>query len=261
MKHLAFILAATIASLASTATAQTAWNETAFTNKTSSGFSQTFRNVNQASHWLFFCAGFGVTGGTIEIDGSADQTNWITISNVGQLVANGCGIIQAGGYYPYVSAQIKGFTGAAPGVNATYTASVGPIGLPANAGFAITTSPETMVPATPDTFPTVKSAGVQISALAHVVLYGATVSNPNTGTVYVAFGTTSTPFVGGGSGVLMIPVAAGTTITAFLPPQGAAFPGGLWVGCSTSPTSAADPASNCVISTIFKTSSVSAVPN
>ena len=85
---------------------QETWNQSAFVNRTTSAVASViFRNINQSSHWLTYCAGSGTSGGTIEIDGSADGVNWVTISNLGSLQANTCGAIQGGGYYPDISAK------------------------------------------------------------------------------------------------------------------------------------------------------------
>jgi hypothetical protein len=262
MKKLLLVTIA-IAALAPAAFSQVTWNQPAFTNQAASGPSAIFRNINQSSHWLTWCAGSAVTGGTIVMRSSASGTftDAIPISNVGVLAANQCGSIQAGGYYPNVDAYIQGFTGGAPGVTATYSASTGVTPTPANAGYATTDQPVTFVPIiNPNTNSNLKSTAYQLSTFG-AVLYGATAYNPNGSVVFLAYGASSTPFVGGGSDVFMIPVPAGGTVTIPVPPQGVYFGAALYEACSTSPTSAVDPASACVVSALYKQVSTGIVPN
>lgn len=249
--------------LPTAALAQITWNQPAFTNQATSGRSAIMRNVNQSSHWLTYCAGAATSGGTIEIDGSADGTHWVTISNLGVLAANQCGVIQGGGYYPAISAYLSGVAGAGPSINATYSASSGAIATPSNAGYNTTDQPVTMVPIANVQTLSTKSSAYQLSSVQANVLYGATVSNTNSGTVYVAFAGSSTLYVGGGALVFMIPVAANQSVSVALPPQGLSFSGGsgLYVGCSTSPTSAADPSTACVVSAYWKQVATGIVPN
>jgi hypothetical protein len=242
------------------ATAQTTWNQPAFTNQATSGCSPVLRNINQSAHWLSYSVSGTISAGLIYLQGSGDSTHWTTISNLGVLSSGVTGSVQAGGYYPEVEACIEFLTGTGQ-VSAVYSASTGAIPTPGNAGYATNDTPVTFVPiSTVDTYSSLKSTAYLLQS-GGAILFGSTVYNPNSGVVYVAFSAASTPFAGSGAGSFMIAVPPSGSLVISLPPQGIYFVANFYVGCSTSPTSAVDPTSACVVSSYWKTINGGAVPN
>jgi hypothetical protein len=83
-------------------------------------------NVGQAAHWLKYCV-TNVTGIQIQLEESDDgTTNWLPISEIGTSTS-GCSILEAGGYFQNVRANILKLTGGGASVAAFYTASTSPI--------------------------------------------------------------------------------------------------------------------------------------
>src|SRR5579862_3786166 len=99
------------------------WQQTVFTNQTTTARSVVVRNINQSSHYVIYCetAG-GSANGTIDIEGSGDGVHWVPISNIGTIFASNCQPIQAGGYWAYVTVRIMSISGGAT-VTAWYSAS------------------------------------------------------------------------------------------------------------------------------------------
>lgn len=89
------------------------------------GVSQVFRNVGQSAHFLTFCL-TGWTGTGIVLEESFDgTTNWTTIAfTSGPTSGNGCGVLQAGGYYQNVRSRAGTLGGT---IVAFYSATSGPI--------------------------------------------------------------------------------------------------------------------------------------
>ena len=252
------IIVATLIPLARAQTIQTTWQQMAFSGAATSGPSVIFRNVNQASHWLTYCVAGGPTAFSIWLEESADgATNWIPISAIGTKTS-GCGLLTTGGYWFAVRANKTITGGLSPMLMAIYTASTGTLGTPNDVGLGFQSqavtydsmlSPPTGNLAGPVV--QVKSTAVQfLPTTGNYVLYGATVYNPNAGTVYVGF--TNVPGVVPSSAQVMLAVPAGQSLTLGLPVQGVLFPGGLAVNCSTAIGSNADPASNCVVNPFVK---------
>src|SRR5581483_11747805 len=91
-------------------------------------------NIGQSSHWLSYCTGGTVTQITLRLEASFDGTNWFAISQNGTLT--GCQMIEGGGYFPNVRANLVALSGTSPTVTAWYSASDSPI---PSAGIAINT--------------------------------------------------------------------------------------------------------------------------
>lgn len=102
-------------------------NAVAFNNVTTTGVSATFQNIGQASHWLTFCPDANVATIGIELEGSYDNVTWFAISPPGSTADAGCVTLEAGGYFPYVRANLTGLTGASAHVTAYYSGSSFPI--------------------------------------------------------------------------------------------------------------------------------------
>lgn len=247
-------------------TVQATWQQVAYNAVGVAGPSAIFRNINQSSHWLTYCTS-GASAVSVWLEASGNgTTGWVTISNVGTSATAACGTIQAGGYYANVRAN---FTITGGTITAFYSASTGTTATPSNAGISITDQPVTFVPVLDGTGVTtataLKSTSFSLgSALG--VLFGGSVYNPNASAVYVAFSSSSTPFSGGGSGTYIVGVAAGATLNLLVPTVGIAFTGApIHMACSTSPTSASDPASACVVTALWKpvpgAITVATVPN
>lgn len=103
-----------------------------------------FTNVGQSAHFLHYCSSSGFTG-TIDLEESFDGvTNWTPIAYASFLAtplpANGCGILQAGGYYQNIRSVVNNVV--AGTVTADYNASSGPIAFtPVGIGPTGSTSP------------------------------------------------------------------------------------------------------------------------
>jgi hypothetical protein len=104
----------------------------AFTSKNTTGPSVIFPNIGQGAHYLSYCS-TGIGGSaTIVMEESFDgSTNWTTIASatVFEPGGNGCKMLQAGGYYQNVRANILTDSGVT--ISATYSSSSGPIGFSA----------------------------------------------------------------------------------------------------------------------------------
>ena len=229
-----------------------------FSSASAAGPSSIFRNVNQASHVLIYCVTGGPSALSIQLEESADgSTGWTPISQVGTATAN-CNILSAGGYYFAVRANLKVLTGGISTlVTSVYTASTGTVPPVLNAGQSflsqVVTYDSILSPFTGESSAVqqVKSTAVQVlPTTGNYVLYGATVYNPNAGTVYVGF--YNAPGSPPSGANVMLPVPAGQSIVLNLPVQGVSFPAGLAINCSTALASNADPASNCVITALVK---------
>lgn len=117
-----------IAAIAASCSAQEiTFQQPVFTNQTSNAYSAAVKNFNQAAHWLFFC-NTGVASGYVQLLGSYDSNpaHGVVISPKGFFSGNQCGLIQAGGYYFAVFAQVQQLTGPMS-VSAWYSGSTGPL--------------------------------------------------------------------------------------------------------------------------------------
>jgi len=236
------------------------WQQTVFTNQTTTARSVVVRNINQSSHYVIYCetAG-GSANGTIDIEGSGDGVHYVPISNVGTIFPSNCQPIQAGGYWAYVTVRIISISGGAT-VSAWYSASTGSTSVPSNTGTGVKQDVVTTVPVGGFGFGNieydngVKSAGTQIAAgiSYNIVLTSMDIYNPNGSVVYAAVGPTTTLFGAGTvSGVMLVAVPATSSKSIPVPVYGLYFPT-LYAACSTSATAAADPASGCIVTASYK---------
>jgi hypothetical protein len=269
--HRSVALVAALAACLGTAVGQGApqsWQQQVFTNQATSASSAIVRNINQASHYVNYCETSGFAGGTITIEASSDHTNWVLISNVGPIFASNCQQIQAGGYWPEVRVTIANLTAGAH-VTAWYSGSTGATPVPANVGTGVKDNVVTSMPIGAFTFGSteyvtgVKSAGTQLATGAGskaLVLYVATIYNPNGAAVFAALGTSTTLYASGTvAGVTLAAVPATGSVDVPLSIHGVYYPT-LYGACSTSSTAAADPASGCIISIAYKVVQTSYVP-
>jgi len=80
-----------------------------------------FQNYGFASHWLNFCINGGTASAVqIDLEGSNDGTNWFAISSVAT-ITSGCGVLEAGGYYNNISANLIQYTANGTTLSATYS--------------------------------------------------------------------------------------------------------------------------------------------
>lgn len=106
-----------------------------FTAQAANGSSATLANIGQSAHFLTYCnSGFR---GTISLLASPDGTFAapVTLASASYTAADSsCHILQAGGYFPTIRANVSNFVGGS--VNAWYTGTASPIGFapPAIAG-------------------------------------------------------------------------------------------------------------------------------
>ena len=244
-------------------TIQTTWQQNAFTNVSTAGPSVIFRNVNQASHWLSYCVSGGPAGFTIQLEQSANGTSsWQPISAVGtaSTLNNGCSLLWAGGYYFAVRANITLLSGGTnPRVTATYSASTAALATPPNYGQNFSSQVMTYNSIGNCSGNCASGIGVYQTMSAGTVvflsglhaLYGATLYNPNSVTVFFGFYDSNVggPIATNASIVMAVP--AGQSVVMNLPVQGVSV-GLLAINCSTSLSSNVDPASNCVVTPFTK---------
>jgi hypothetical protein len=215
-------------------------------NVTAAGPSSAIPNFGLASHWLRYCTDVNATAIVLQLEASNDGTTWSAISQ--QAIDVGCGILEAGGYYPYVRANLITLTGASAHVTAWYSGSAFPI---ASGGLAYANRPSTKVsflPAIGFRNNAVSSTFVSVSANPGVVL-GCEIYNPNAGTVFVVIRDATQTVA---TATIVSAVAATSPGACDFPPHGVNFAQSIEVACSTSATVATAPASGCIINLYFK---------
>lgn len=261
---LAFVVAllSTFANCQTTSGGLIAFSQQAFNNATGTGASAIFRNVNQASHWLFYCTSGNTTSVSIQLEQSADKTTWSAISQVGN-IAGGCGLVYASGYYSYVRANVTqyGSTGAGT-INAWYSAFTGAITPPPNVGTSTTSQIVTQTPIV-STAPltALKSTPQQLGASGQVV-YGASIYNPNASVVYVSFNSNNSGAPSAGFAVVAVPATTSMVVDFPAPGVYAFGASTTFVQCSSSLTAQADPATGCLVQPYYKTpATTNGVPN
>ncbi len=102
----------------------------------------TVHNIGQSAHYVAYLTGGTVNSLAIEIDGSADNTNWFAISNQGTSITSG--IINGNIYLPYIRVNLTACSGSGT-VTAYYVGSsvppsaagsIGPVPIPPPVSFA-----------------------------------------------------------------------------------------------------------------------------
>jgi hypothetical protein len=236
-------------------TIQTTWQQPVFANQTTNGSSTAngviIRNLNQSAHWVFYCSTSLTSTLNIVLQGSSDNVHWVNISNIGSTV-NGCDLIQGGGYFPALQVVLSNVTGGSPSINAWYSATTGVTSTPSNAGKQLTSELVTLLPANMGGTNTGLKSSPYTFQNVPVAVYIASFSNPNAGAVYCAVsGTSSNPFTTNPANVYMAGIPAGGSVSLNIPDQGL-YLIGLYAACSTSATTATDPASGVVVTVAYK---------
>ena len=102
--------------------------ETALNAVAVAGASANVRNVGQSVHYLTYTTGGTVRQLSIQLEGSADGTNFVRISETATNTTSGA--IYAAVYYPFVRANLTQLSGTTPTVTAIYTGSTSSAGTP-----------------------------------------------------------------------------------------------------------------------------------
>ncbi len=216
------------------------------------GPSAVFRNIGQASHWLIYCPSGSPTSVQIQLEGSADNATYYQISEIGTQTS-GCGILEAGGYWNNVRANIIALSGGvSPTITATYMASIYAIpggGLTRNQK---TSQPVTIIPSQPYVNTALKSTGSSVLSTAGAI-FGGTVQNTTNGIVYLlvqdAGQTLTTSTI---TQAIPANTANSGIINLVLPAGGVQFTTSATASCTTSLSAATDPATGCVVNLWFK---------
>lgn len=119
----------------------------AFNNVTATGVSAGFQNIGQAGHWLTYCPDANVATINIEMEGSYDNVTWFSVAPPGTVADAGCATLEAGGYYPFVRANLVTLTGAGAHVSAYYSGSGFPLPGGGISQLGKSSQPITLVPA------------------------------------------------------------------------------------------------------------------
>ena len=233
--------------------------QTLFTaNTASSATSGQIRNVNQTTHWLIYCTNALQSAPiTVQLQGSFDGGNYVIFSRIATLpVTQSCDILQASGYYPYVTATYNGLAGAGATISMWYSGTVGPTALATNAGQGAPSSLITTIQPVPfQASLSLKSAATSLLTTGPVALYSGYVINPNATPVYLGIsGQNSATAISDPKIFLVVYVPANSAAALPLPAFG--FTLGsfstLYAYCSTALGSLADPATNCFMNAQFK---------
>lgn len=210
-------------------------------------------NFNLGAHELSYC----IVGGTvstlaIELEASNDNVNWFQISNqaTGPTGTQGCGNLEAGGYYTYLRANVLALTGTAPKITAWYSGMA--TAIPGGGLIAgnKTSQPVTFLPDQTFTNTNLKSSSATIGPGGTMVIDSVTAGNPNASFSYVQIASLTS---NGGftTGVYAIP--ANQTITI---PIARGIQAGLsttpTVACSTLAAGQADPGTGCVVTIHYR---------
>lgn len=209
------------------------------------GPSNIFRNIGQAAHWFEYCTASGTTAIQIALEGSYDASTWFQISFLA--TATGCNVIETGGYYPNVRADIYSLTGTTTAPTAWYSASTSPLPSGGITAGNVESRDVTFVPAQTWVSTAASSTSQSISTTPAIV-YAVHAYNPNASVVYCelqdASQTLTTPTL-----IRAIPASSSTEISV---PQGVAYTTSLSALCTTSLASATAPATGIVLNVIYK---------
>src|SRR5580704_1565338 len=108
-------------------TSQQTVSATVFTSQAANGNSATFNNIGQSAHFLAYCTSAFVGNLQLAASPSGTYTEGILLGVVSYVNPNtGCHVMQAGGYFAAVRAQIVGYS--AGSISAWYTGIASPIG-------------------------------------------------------------------------------------------------------------------------------------
>lgn len=238
------------------------WSGSATTS--AAGPSDTIRDVNQTGAWLSVCVSGSSVGATAELEASYNKTTWFQISNVATIgIPNAgpsypCESIEASGYYPFTRLNILSTQGTSPSISANYSASFTPVAPQGIQRAGIQPAPVTAIPTSGSYISgalssTPQSLDVNAPAIAVTSL---SVTNPNTGVVYVLFSGNSNAPTSDKGYFFAIPASTSVTITPAVPVEAVSAatsaPYTSTVACSTSPTSLVAPASACIVSVAFQ---------
>ncbi|MFL6311646.1 MAG: hypothetical protein ACJ71W_06030 [Terriglobales bacterium] len=232
------------------------WSGQVMTAKTTTGPTSKFPNYGFSSHWLTYCT-TNATSLNIELEGSDDGATWNQISEQGA-TSTGCGIIETGGYYPLVRANILALTGTGATVNAWYHGSVFAIPAGGIAKGGKYAQPVTYVPSFAYTNSALSSTLQTVSSSAGAV-YGGYVHNPSASIVYLVIQDGSQTL---NQSQIIVPMTASFTGPIQLPTIGVGFATNIQAACTTSLSSLTAPGSACIVNLYFKGSaSTNAVVN
>jgi hypothetical protein len=201
------------------------YSATAFTNQTTAAPTLPFRNLGLSAHWLNYCVTGTVSAFSMDIEGSNDNISWFGISPLATNTS-GCGLLEAGGYYNYVRANIITLTGASPVVNGSYSGTSAPTATGGITQIFKTPAPVTYPPATygvcyPDNTTVCvpfRDPTTNTTVATGAVIYGMTITN-TAGTPCTVTMADSTN-VGGGETWWIRPVPANTVLDIPLPTIG-----------------------------------------
>lgn len=217
-------------------------------------------NVGQSSHQLYACltrdSGTSISA-NIEIEASTNGTDYFAISppmalsDAGTGIFSPCGTVTANGYYAAVRVLVSGVSGVGTPtgtLNTTYSGSVGttPVGGEVRSGTASTKiSP---IPFGAEVaFIATKSAGVKFVTYTipqGIYIYGLTVDNPNSTTVYAELWD-GVPGTGTRFLFVAVPATSAVTVPLTTPAYSAVGPSGIYFSCSTDIVTPTDPSTGC----------------
>lgn len=235
-----------------------------FNAVTSAQASASVQNNNQAAHWLNYCTNGSATGISIELEASFDNSTYFAISPAA--TDTGCGVVEAGGYFPYVRANLITLTGAGANVTAYYSGSSSPIASGGASQRNKTPQITTIFPATMTASNAINTGTVidfSVSPYSTVItLYRVSVYNPNASDVFLQIwsgtGATGTLYY-----IARIPASDSRDFSFEPAGVGNCAPGaGLGcqpglvmspsIACSSSYNTKANPATACQVSAIYR---------
>jgi len=219
------------------------------------------QNTGMGSHVVTFCLVSGTVANiALWLEGSNDGTvtagvptpaNWQQITQQA-VTLNGCGSLQGGGYFQWLRLHLATFNGTAPVLNAWYS-GIG-TALPGGGllSFNQPSAPVTFNPSIAFTFTNLLSTPQTVASTA-LAVYSLNATNPNNVPVFVKL----TCCVGGAcvnsGGPVLVAVPANDSRSPQFGAPGYACPApSSTISCSTSATSAIDPASACAVNVIGK---------
>jgi len=227
------------------------------TNCRAANTSCSIQNTGMGSHELSYCiVGGNVTAFALELEGSNDLAsppgNWIQISNQDTSLSGtaGCGVLEGGGYYQYLRANLITFSGTgSPKLTAWYSGIGNAIpGGGLNVGLKAS-QPVTFVPdttyennAVSTTPQTVISSAASIDTV--------TVGNANAGNVFLTIGGIVTPSGGVSTAEYMIPASSSIVVPISRGFQVTST--GATVACSTAVNGSGAPATGCLVTIHLK---------
>lgn len=209
------------------------------------------RNVGQASHWLYYCADATVTGIEMHLEASGTSTG--TRFDIAQPATTlPCGVLEAGGYYPYVRARYANGTGTG-NVTAFYSSSTAAIATNGLAQISKTPVVTTFSPALimSDITVDATSGAHAIPTGAGGVVLGGYVENPNGTAIYFSISNLKGTGCCTGEFARMIP--ANSAIAYSYPAQGILAINTPVLRCSATFGGFTDPVSNCRVTFYYKT--------